>query len=282
VQAFSEDFQLPRRAIDATLPGPALFVQESALAELPSMALNPLAPVTDYQSMLNRIFWFTTAFAVIAVWVLRRYVPELDAQLRQVDFSLQFGGEKVLPIPGGYLLPAMAMGLITRVYRLHARVSDWLGIRECFDIEVIIAELAGRLGIDLSCVSEEQVKECRHRIMRNAFYAFANPSRPQIDSQLILQALDAWSWFWIGVETTLLFTLTGFGLIAASQYQIGIEIITGTLASAALALPLMRTQCQRYAVAQVRAIVSDSARAAVARSAFDELNGVRHPARRAA
>ena len=29
------------------------------------MPLNPLAPVTDYQSMLNRIFWFTTAAALV-------------------------------------------------------------------------------------------------------------------------------------------------------------------------------------------------------------------------
>jgi hypothetical protein len=239
------------------------------------MLLNPLAPVTDYPSMLNRIFWFATAAGVAVVWLLRHFIPDLDAPLSQIDLSLQFSGDKVLPIPGGYLLPALAIGLITRVYRLHARISDWFGIRECFDIDVIIAELADQLGIDLSCVSEEQVAEHRHRIMRKAFYAFASPSQPRIDPQLVLQALDAWSWFWIGIEAALVFTLGGFVLIAAGAYQAGVAVITSTMAVSAIAMPLMRTQCERYAVAEVRAIVSDPLRASIAREAFDELRGVR-------
>jgi hypothetical protein len=36
-------------------------------------------------------------------------------------------------------------------------------------------------------------------------------------------------------------------------------------------LPAVRGQCRRYAVAQVRAILDDPARAAVARAALDEL-----------
>ncbi len=42
------------------------------------MSLNPLATLDDYQSMLNRIFWFTTASALVATWMLRLRVPELD------------------------------------------------------------------------------------------------------------------------------------------------------------------------------------------------------------
>ena len=65
------------------------------------MSLNPLTPVTDYQSMLNRIFRFTSASALAAVWMLRMKLPTLDAQLQQVDFTLEFGGDKIVPIPGG-------------------------------------------------------------------------------------------------------------------------------------------------------------------------------------
>src|SRR6186997_2351432 len=99
------------------------------------MSRNPLAPVTDYQSMLNRIFWFTSAAAMAAIWLLRVNVPALDAQLSQVDFAVALGGGKPLPTPAGTLLPALAIGIATRVFRLHARLSDWLGIRETFDIE---------------------------------------------------------------------------------------------------------------------------------------------------
>jgi hypothetical protein len=247
-----------------------------------NMPLNPLAPVTDYQSMLNRIFWFTTASALAAVWLLRAYVPSLDAQLNRLDFALQFGGDKMLPIPAGYLFPALAVGLLTRIYRVHARISDWLEIRERFDIDVIISELADQLSIDLTLISEERLVEQRSHFMRTAFYAFVGGHQPQIDPQLIHQALDAWSWFWIGVEGTLMFVVTGLGLVALNEYQIGLQTILFTLAFAAIGLPLMRAQCERYAVAQVRAILSDPSRENSIRSAFQEFAGVRTRSKRAA
>jgi hypothetical protein len=237
------------------------------------MSLNPLAPVVDYQSMLNRIFWFTTASALVAIWLLRLHIPGLNGLLNQIDFRLEFGGERIVPIPGGYLLPALAVGLLTRIYRLHARISDWLGIRECFDIEVVIGELAAQLAIDLSQISKDELVKHRHDIMRKAFYPFVNGDRPQLDPQLIHQALDAWSWFWIGVEATLVFMLTGLGLIAAGVYDAGFQTIGGTILFAAIAIPAMRSQCKRYASAQVRAIANDPLRASAARSAFDDLVG---------
>jgi hypothetical protein len=237
------------------------------------MPLNPLAPVTDYQSMLNRIFWFTSASALAAVWMLRIYIPALDGALARIDFTLAFGAAKALPIPGGYLFPALALGIVTRVYRLHARVSDCLGIREHFDVEVIIAELADHLAIDLTHWEKARLQKARHTIMRKAFYPAVSSSQPQIEPQLIQQALDAWSWFWIGVEATLVFTLAGVGLIASGVYDIGFYTIGVALLAAVIGLPPIHTQCRRYAVAQVRAILDDPERAATARNAFNELDG---------
>jgi hypothetical protein len=246
------------------------------------MSLNPLAPVTDYQSMLNRIFWFTSAAALAGIWLLRVELPRLDAVLRQIDFAVALGNDKILPIPGGYLLPALAVGLVTRIYHLHGRISDWLGIRECFDLDVIIAELAGQTAIDLSVFPTDELRGLRHRIMRGAFYPFVSGPRPQVDEQLILQALDAWSWFWIGTEAALVFTLTGLALVAGGAQQAGLLTIGGTILAAAIALPAMRGQCRRYAIAQVRAILTDPARELAVRSTFAELNRDRPPGRRAA
>jgi hypothetical protein len=243
---------------------------------------NPLAPITDYQSMLNRIFWFTTAAALVAVWMLRRNLPALDAWLAEIDFTIEFGGDKIVPIPGGFLLPALAVGIFTRIYRMHARISDWLGIRECFDVDVVIAELAVQLQIDISSLAREEIVARRHAIMRKAFYPFVSSSAPQIDPHLIQQALDAWSWFWIGVEATLIFLLTGLALIAGGVYAGGFQTIAATLPIAAIALPAMRAQCRRYAIAQVRAITADAARGAVARGAFGHRADDQFATRRAA
>jgi hypothetical protein len=245
-------------------------------------SLNPLAPVTDYQSMLNRIFWFTSTSALVAIWMLRLHNPALSGLLSQIDFKVEFGGEKILPIPGGYLFPALAVGMFTRIYRLHARISDALGIRRCFDIDVIIAEFATLMNVDLSLVAYERLVAYRPSIMRAAFYPFVSGNRPSIDQQLVYQALDAWSWFWIGIEATFVFILLGFGLIAGGTYEVGLETIGGAIIFAAIGLPAMRAQCIRYAIAQVRAIAADPARAAAISAAFAEVAQDRYLGRRAA
>ncbi len=246
------------------------------------MSFNPLAPVTDYQSMLNRIFWFVTGSALVAVWMSRLNNEALDVWLRQVDFNVEFGGNKMLPVPGGYLFPALAAGMLTRVFRLHAQISDLLGIRESFDIQVIIAEFASQLGIDLEAVSYEQLVERRHNIMRQAFYAYVSGPEPQIDQKLVEQALDSWSWFWVGLEATSVFVLAGLWLVASGTFSVGLQTIAGALVFAAIGLPAMRTQCRRYAIAQVRAIVGDSRRAEAVRAAFADVSFGRAAMRRAA
>jgi hypothetical protein len=245
-------------------------------------SLNPLAPVTDYQSMLNRIFWFTSASALVAVWMLRQHNAGLNSLLNQIDLQVELSSDKTLPIPGGFLFPALAIGMLTRVFRLHARISDWLGIRETFDIEVIMREFAIDLDLDVTSLDYEQLAENRHRIMRSTFYAFVSGSHPAVDEKLLHQALDAWSWFWVGVEATLVFTLAGSGLVAGGARAPGLETVGAAAALAAFGLPAMRRQCARYAVAQVRAIGDDPARAAAVREVFAGLSPARYAVRRAA
>ena len=125
-----------------------------------------------------------------------------------------------------------------------------------------------QLDVDAKAVPPEQWRGARHAIMRKAFYPYVSGAKPEIDSQLIQQALDAWSWFWIGLEATTLVTVTGFSLIACSEMSVGLQTLAGALAFALLGLPSLRNQCKRYAIAQVRAILADPTRASVAREAL--------------
>ena len=235
--------------------------------------LNPLAPVTDYQSMLNRIFWFTSASALVVIWMLRPHTPALDDLLRQIDVQVELGIDKTLPVPGGFLLPALAIGMMTRIFRLHAVLSDWLGIRETFDISVIMQEFAAALDLDVSGLTYDMLQENRNPMMRTMFYSFVSGSRPSIDEKLIHQALEAWSWFWVGVEVTLVFAVGGLALVASGATTLGLEVLAGIIVFAAFVLPAMRRQCVRYAIAQVRAIVDDPTRAETVRQVFSELTG---------
>jgi hypothetical protein len=246
------------------------------------MPFNPLVPVTDYQSMLNRIFWFTTAAAFAAVWLLRVQVPALDASLSRIDFAATLIGGKTAPTLGGCLLPALVVGIATRVFGLHERISDWLEIREDFDVEVIITELAHRAGVDLVGVEKKELRRARHRLMREAFYPFVSGPQPAVDHHLIQQALDAWSWFWIGVVSTALFIVTGLALVACGVTVTGLQVVGWTLLAAVVCLPAAYGQCRRYAVAQVRTILDDPERTEAVREAFAGLFDEQHDERLAA
>ncbi len=120
------------------------------------------------------------------------------------------------------------------------------------------------------------------RSVTNAFYKFTSSKSPQIDEHLVHQALDLWSWFWVGLEATVVFVLTGFALIAAQVFEVGLATFGGALLLAAIGLPAIRLQCRLYAVAQVNAILADPSREAVVRNAFSSLSRNRYPSRRSA
>lgn len=245
-----------------------------------AMALNPVAPVTDYQSMLNRIGWFTSIAALGALYLLRRELPVLDAALARIDSS-ETGLGNLLPSAGS-VLPALAVGMSTRVFRTHSHLGHWLGIRERFDIDVILATFSQRLGLEPTEIPTETWQRHRHDLMHQAFYRYANSQTPQIDLHLIHQALDLWSWFWIGIEAALVFVITSFVLIAAGSMKVGLLTFASTLALTSSLLPTIRLQCKRAAIAQVRAIMADPTRAAEVLTAFEILQMPEKPLRRAA
>ena len=232
------------------------------------MSLNPLAPVTDYQSSLNRIFWFTSLAALAATSMIQAHIPEVKHALIHLDEALGTSIDDMLPIRAGILLPAITIGLLARIYRLHGRISHWLGISERFDIDIIIPEFAKQLGIEPDSISEAERLEHRHDIMREAFYRFTGSHSPEIDSHLVYQAIDLWSWFWSGVQSAAIFIVTGLVLIATRNYQAGGFTILLTISLSAVGLPAIRRSCRRYALAQVKSIMSDPLREATVRKAF--------------
>jgi hypothetical protein len=180
------------------------------------------------------------------------------------------------------LIPALAVGIVSRIFRIHSQLGHWLGIRERFDIDVILRELGRRVGVDIDAVVEDDWLAHRHDLMRKAFYQFATTRSPQIDEHLVHQALDLWSWFWIVLEASVLFVVTGFALIASGVYEPGLLTFAGALLMATVGLPAIRLQCKRYAIAQVRAILNDPDREAIVRQAFTVLHDQRYVVRRAA
>ena len=84
------------------------------------------------------------------------------------------------------------------------------------------------------------------------------------------------------MEAAVVFVIASFVLVSTGLYQTGIASLAITLSLAALGLPVIRNECRRYAIAQVRAIVADPQRAAHVRRVFDTVAAKVRPYRRVA
>jgi hypothetical protein len=214
--------------------------------------------VTDYSKMLIRIMVSTFVLSVLALWFLRTRIPQLDAAIAAHFPTLTI---KVLdlPVSFGTLLPAGAITVLFRVFRVHDRISDLLGIRRRFDVKYILKPLAvGSTGE----VSAEQLKKIRSKrddLMYKVFYKYASSKSPAIDAHFIEDALDWWGWYWCMLEAICV------ALISASLagWYRHWRLSAAFAIAAVLALVgaiLIKRRCTRCAQREVSEILSDNGR----------------------
>ena len=235
------------------------------------MSYNPLAQVKDYQSMLNRIFLFSVIWASVVVWLLRSNWTWLNQLLSNLDLDVEIGPVKKVRLLG-YLLPGAVIALAARAIRLHDRVSDVLKVRLRFDVEQILRPLAEGSGFPTGQLDLEQLRSSRSQLMRPAFYRYASSTKPVIDTHLIYEALDWWSWYWVLVEGVALFLPAGIALLFLNAYVDGLIVLGSCLVVVVIVLPCFRSQCARYAKAEVDEILSDPTRKAEIRQLFEALH----------
>jgi hypothetical protein len=214
--------------------------------------------VGDYPSMLNKVALFTLGSAFVIIALLRVLIPEFDAPLSRLSFSVPIWG---VSVPLGTFAPALAIAFLSRVTKLHDRLSDLFGIRKRFDVASILFPLCAGSGGVSDPLRLSNIKLNRASLMRSTFYKYASsgPGKAVIDSHYITLALDQWSWYWILLETCALVTITGVGLLSTGRFQLGAIFLLVTLIAIWL-LQVVRGYCEKYALQQVEQILSDPAR----------------------
>src|SRR6266487_2912905 len=128
------------------------------------MSLNPFATVGDYPAMLNKIAWWTFFTSLLATLLVRWRLPVIDAALEAVSFGVK------VPVAGnmfslGSLIPAFTMALVSRVSKLHDRLSDLLGIRKRFDRQEILLPMAAASGATLTPDQLQKIDAHRNNLM---------------------------------------------------------------------------------------------------------------------
>jgi hypothetical protein len=217
------------------------------------MSLNPFATVGTYSEMLNKIATWTFVAALVATALVRARVPQVDTALGVFSFKVPVAG---MDFPLGTLLPAFGLAVLSRVAKLHDRLSDLFGIRRRFDRQEILLPMALSVGASLTPDQIEKLETNRRGLMGEVFYRFvsSDKSKSQIDSHYVTMALDQWSWYWVVLEVAFVIALAGVILFAGHDY------FDATLAAWMVVLLIavlqaIRASCVRYARAEIREIL---------------------------
>ncbi len=102
----------------------------------------------SYSDILERVFATTLASGLLCAALLAHASPALRDFLESLSTKADIGplkGVKAL-----YVVIPLALALISRVIRLHDRISDALRLRFRFDTEHILFRLAKGTGLTLT------------------------------------------------------------------------------------------------------------------------------------
>lgn len=232
--------------------------------------LNPLSKVTDYQSMLRRIFVFTTIAGCVAVWLLRRESSWINNTLSQLDIKVDLPFVKEVNWLG-YVLPAIIFAIVAYSIRLHDLLSDALRVRYFFDTRYIIRPMALKVG-----VLEDQVPRLysrRSELMKDVFYRYASSTKPVIDTHNIHEALDNWAWVWVLLEAWFVFMVCGIALCCLGSIKVGLCVLAIATGVVVMLSPIYLHRCVKYAKAQVDDILSDAERRKAVSSKLNAIQG---------
>ncbi|MCL4797897.1 MAG: hypothetical protein KJZ84_25260 [Bryobacteraceae bacterium] len=214
--------------------------------------------ISNYSSMLNRIFWATLAAWILVLLALNHLSPPIRDRLPQIPVRVPTTDFQV---PLGVLLLAGALACVFRMIKAHNRLSDLFGLRQRFDLKEILLPMASAAGVALSLPQQACLHTQRRELMDRVFYKYVSSAaeNPAIDRHNIIMALDQWSWSWIALEAAAVAVLAVIPSLVFGQFELAFWLLASVLIIIWL-LQYLRKLSVGYAEDQIRLILEDDGR----------------------
>jgi len=209
----------------------------------------------SYSDMLQRIFYSSVASGFICTIILTQVFPSFKSLIDLVSIRADFGFIKDLKAL--LVIIPLGIGLISRMLRLHDKISDLLRIRFFFDTRYILYPLAHLTGTNLTKDRKKVIGENRVNAMRKVFYKYASFINPKIDTQLVRTAADNWGWFWSLLESFFIFSITAIILYKLDSKICFLLCLIILLIEFCFRL-LEWSECKKSARRQLEAIVENT------------------------
>jgi hypothetical protein len=217
------------------------------------MRSSPFLALLEYLTTLNKIAAGTFFASLGAVVLIGWRVGLVHRLLKSIPLLVTIGDWSV-PLVG--VVIALAITFLTRSLRWHDRISEAFGIRERFDITVIMLPLAVGLGVRLGPRAFERLRANRRQLMTSAFYQYTEGTRPILTPASVTAAMDRWSWFWTVFEGEVIAAATALILFVFGDFVLA-AILFAAVIGALPVLYVIRQECDRYAQVQVDALLAN-------------------------
>lgn len=210
-----------------------------------------------YPEMCTKIAKSFFVISFIELFIFAQISKDFAILLEKLSFDAK------IVIPGinltiylSYIYLPLTLAIMENIFKLHDRFGALLRIRKRNAKRVIFKEYLKELNI--SGYSKKEYKEAysKNRSLQNAigkhFYYYVSYSEPKIDKHEVYMALDAWTWFWIFLDTiifTILFIITLI-LITLFWFPVSPNLIIGLSAYTVLLIVIdeliLRYRCAKY------------------------------------
>ena len=230
--------------------------------------MKTLAQPESYSGILQRIFLFSITTGIICTFLLANSSPIVNTIIHSLKTKVNYGPLKNIEIL--YLLIPLIIALVSRIIKLHDRISDVFRIRATIDTKFILIPLCERSGVALTPRLKKAIKKNRKKYMYKTFYPYASFLNPSISKQLVRTAADNWGWFWALLESSFIFSLT----ILLSLYldtPVYIRLLLIILLGEILLMWYLWRSAMRYAIHQVEEILKISSNKQAVKNFFSNL-----------
>lgn len=229
--------------------------------------------VETYKQMRKVIFWGLFVVLVLLEILWGYYYPKvyqlLNMKINGVDIELNWINIK---ISIAYLLFAFLLCGIEYVFQLHDKINKILfGKILKYDNRIILRRYYSALKIGFS---KDLDKDKTTRLMGNIFYRYINGnSDNKINTHLPTQALTNLSFFWLAIESLVVFAVGSIVLLAIEFFWKYLIVFLVGFALIVFLIFVFYKNAKAFSIAEVDEICSDEARLKEIRKSIEEIIG---------
>jgi hypothetical protein len=166
--------------------------------------------------MLNKIGAFTFLETLLLTLLIGWASPEAGTLFKAYAIPIKIFSVEV---PLLYVVPAILVALIARIFRLHDKLSDALRLRHTFDLYRVLVPLAGAVGVAVDEPLRTALSKQRKTTMQRTFYRYASFEDPKISKALVLSSIDTWTWYWILSELLVVLAIAAALLLYLEAFK---------------------------------------------------------------